>query len=156
MWALSFVPDSFLIYIVNTILIAGAISSFLTFFAINRLLRYFPAIAPYYLILQIISGLLLVSGIYLKGGYSVEMEWREKLKVAEERAAVAEEKAKETNIQIQTKIVERVKVVKEVQVVNQDRIIKEKEFIDKDCKVPSIAIDIHNDAAKNRKPEEKK
>jgi hypothetical protein len=156
MWALSFVPDSFLIYIVNTILIAGAISSFLTFFAINRLLRYFPAIAPYYLILQIVSALLLVSGIYLKGGYSVEMEWREKLKVAEERAAVAEEKAKETNVQIQTKIVERVKVVKEVQVVNQDRIIKEKEFIDKDCKVPGIAIDIHNDAAKNRKPEEKK
>lgn len=156
MWALSFVPDSILIYIVNAILITGAISSFLTFFAINRLLRYFPAIAPYYLILQIVSGSLLVAGIYLKGGYSVEMDWREKLAVAEERARVAEEKSAATNVQIQTKVVERIKVVKEVQIVNQDRIVKEKEYIDKECKVPNIAIDIHNDAAKNRKPEDKK
>ena len=55
-------------------------------------------------------------------------------------------------LNIRLKIVEKIKVVKEVQVVNRDRIVKQKEYIDKECKVPQIAIDIHNDAAKNRKP----
>jgi hypothetical protein len=152
MFLLSFVPDSFLLYIVNAILIIGAVGSFLTFFVLHRILNKFPALAPYYLLLQIVSAVLLIAGIYFKGGIGVEMEWREKLRIAEERAKIAEEKSAETNVVIQQKIVERVKVVKEIQVVNQDRIIKEKEYIDKECKLPAIAVDIHNDAAKNRKP----
>jgi hypothetical protein len=151
MFLLSFVPDSLLAWIINTILIAGAVGSFLTFFVLHRILNKFPALAPYYLLLQIVSAVMLVAGIYFKGGYGVEMEWREKLRAAEERAAIAEAKAAETNIVIQEKIVEKIKVVKEVQVVNRDRIVKQKEYIDKECKVPQIAIDIHNDAAKNRK-----
>jgi hypothetical protein len=152
MFLLSFVPDSLLAWIINTIFIVGAVGSFLTFFVLHRILNKFPALAPYYLLLQITSAVMLVAGIYFKGGYGVEMEWREKLRAAEERAAIAEAKAAETNIIIQEKIVERIKVVKEVQVVNRDRIVKQKEYIDKECKVPQIAIDIHNDAAKNRKP----
>jgi hypothetical protein len=65
---LSFVPDSFLLYIVNAILIAGAIGTFLTFFILHRIVRWFPAIAPYHLILQIVSIVMLVAGVYLKGG----------------------------------------------------------------------------------------
>jgi hypothetical protein len=156
MWMLSFVPDAALIYFVNTILLVGAISSFITFFAINRLLRYFPALAPYYLLLQIVSAGLLVAGIYFKGGYDTESEWRLKVKEAQERAAIAEQKAEETNSKVQIKVVEKIKVVREVQVVNRDRIVKEKEIIDKDCKLAPQAVDIHNDAAKNRKPEASK
>jgi preprotein translocase subunit SecF len=152
MWLLSFVPDSFLLWLVNTILIVGAIGAFLSFFLLHKILNKIPALAPYHLLIQIVSAVLLVAGIYFKGGYSVEMEWRDKLKAAEERAAIAEVKAAETNIIIQEKIVERIKVVKEIQIVNQDRIVKQKEYIDRDCKVPQIAIDIHNDAARNRKP----
>lgn len=156
MWMLSFIPDSFLIYIINLILLAGIVGSILFFFVLHRILRWFPALSPYYLLLQIISAALLVAGIYFKGGYSVEMEWREKLRIAEERARAAEEQASKKNVEIQTKIVEKVKVVKDTQYVIQEKLKEVEKVIDKDCKVAPEAIDIHNAAAKNRKPGEAK
>jgi preprotein translocase subunit SecF len=148
MWMLSWLPDAFLLYVVNTILVAGAISFFITFFAINRVMRWFPAIAPYYLILQIVSTVLLVAGIYFKGGYSVEMSWREKVADLENKIAVSEQQSKEANVQIKTVIKEKIKVVKEVQVVIQDRIVEKEKLIDKECKVAPEAVSILNDAAK--------
>jgi hypothetical protein len=156
MWMLSFVPDSFLVYIVNAILIAGAIGTFLSFFVIHRIVRWFPAIAPYHLILQIISIVMLVAGVYLKGGYGVEMEWREKLRIAEERAKAAEEQAKVVNEVIVTQYRDRVKVVKEQVVVYQDKIKEVEKIINQECKVAPEVIDIHNAAVKNKKMEANK
>ncbi len=145
---LSFVPDSFLIWIVNAILISGAIGTFFTFFILHRVVRWFPAIAPYHLILQIVSIVLLIGGVYLKGGYGVEMEWREKLRIAEERARSAEEQAKKVNEKIVTVYKDRVKVVKENVVVYQDKIKEVEKIINKECKIAPEVIDIHNNAAK--------
>ena len=156
MWMLSFVPDSFLLYIVNAILIAGAIGTFLTFFILHRVVRWLPAIAPYHLILQIISIVLLVAGVYLKGGYGVEMEWREKLRVAEERARAAEEQAKVVNEKVVTVYKDKIKVVTDTKFVIQEKIKEVEKIIDKECKVAPEAVDIHNAAAKNRKPGESK
>ena len=153
---LSFVPDAFLAYIVNAILIAGAIGTFFTFFILHRVVRWFPAIAPYHLILQIISIVMLVAGVYLKGGYGVEMEWREKLRVAEERARLAEEQAKVVNEVVVTKYKDRVKTVKEQVVVYQDKIKEVEKIINQECKVAPEVIDIHNTAAKNKKMEANK
>jgi hypothetical protein len=153
---LSFVPDSFLLYIVNAILIAGAIGTFLTFFILHKIVRWLPAIAPYHLILQIISIALLVAGVYLKGGYGVEMEWREKLRVAEERARLAEEQAKVVNEKIVTVYKDRVKVVTDTKIVIQEKIKEVEKIIDAKCEVATEAVDLHNAAAKNRKPGENK
>jgi uncharacterized membrane protein YraQ (UPF0718 family) len=156
MWMLAFVPDAFLAYIVNAILIAGAIGTFFTFFILHRVVRWVPAIAPYHLILQIVSIVLLVAGVYLKGGYGVEMEWREKLRIAEERAKAAEEQAKVVNEKIVTVYKDRVKVVTDTKFVIQEKIKEVEKIIDKECKVAPEAVDIHNAAAKNRKPGESK
>jgi len=156
MWMLSFVSDSFLLYIVNAILIAGVIGTFLTFFILHKVVRWLPALAPYHLILQIISIVLLVAGVYLKGGYGVEMEWREKLRVAEERARAAEEQAKVVNEKIVTVYKDRVKVVTETKVVIQEKLKEVEKIIDAKCEVVPEAVDIHNSAAKNRKPGENK
>ena len=153
---LAFVPDAFLAYIVNAILIAGAIGTFFTFFILHRVVRWVPAIAPYHLILQIVSIVLLVAGVYLKGGYGVEMEWREKLRIAEERAKAAEEQAKVVNEKIVTVYKDRVKVVTDTKFVIQEKIKEVEKIIDKECKVAPEAVDIHNAAAKNRKPGESK
>lgn len=148
MWMLSFVPDSFLLWVVNTILIAGAIGTFFTFFILHRVVRWLPAIAPYHLILQIISIVLLVAGVYFKGGVGVEMEWREKLRAAEERARIAEEQGKQVNKEIVTVYKDRVKVVKENVIVYQDKIKEVEKIINQECKVAPEAIDILNEAAK--------
>ncbi len=156
MWMLAFIPDSFLIYVINAILIAGAVGSFLFFFVLHRILRWFPALSPYYLILQVISAVLLVAGIYLKGGYGVEMEWRAKVAELEEKIKNSEEKVPQINTVIQKVYVDKVKTVKDTQYVIQEKIKEVEKIIDKECKVAPEAIDLHNAAAKNAKPGESK
>jgi len=156
MWMLAFVPDAFLVYIVNAILIAGAIGTFFTFFILHKVVRWLPALAPYHLILQIISIVMLVAGVYLKGGYGVEMEWREKLRIAEERARAAEAQAKVVNEKIVTVYKDRVKVVTETKIVIQEKLKEVEKIIDANCEVVPEAVDLHNAAAKNRKPGENK
>ena len=153
---LSFVPDSLLLYIVNAILIIGAVGSFLTFFVLHRVLRWFPALSPYYLVLQVVSAGLLVAGIYFKGGYDTEASWREKLQVAEEKARIAEEQAKQVNEKVVTVYKDRVKVVTDTKVVIQEKLKEVEKIIDGKCEVAPEAIDTHNAAAKNRKPVENK
>jgi hypothetical protein len=147
---LSFVPDSLLYWIVNTILVIGAIGSFLSFFVLHKILNKFPALAPYHLLIQIVSIVLLVAGVYLKGGYGVEMAWRERVADLEAKIKVAEEQSSTANDQIRTVVKEKIKVVKEVQVVVQERIKEVEKKIDAECKVDSEAINIINDAAKNQ------
>jgi hypothetical protein len=147
---LSFVPDSLLIWIVNTILIIGAIGSFLSFFVLHKILNKIPALAPYYLLIQVVSAVLLVAGIYFKGGYDVESSWRDKIRVAQEKAALAEQQAKEANVKLEAEIKKKQRVVKENTIVYRDRIREVEKIIDKECKVAPEAIDIHNAAAKNK------
>jgi hypothetical protein len=151
MWLLSFLPDSLLMYIINGVLVVGAVSFFLSFFVLHRILNKFPALAPYHLVIQIISVVLLVAGIYFKGGYSTEMMWRERVKEVEAKVAAAEAKSKETNTVIQTQYRDKVKTVKEVQVVVQERIVKEAVQMDSECKVDANAISILNQAAGGKK-----
>ena len=150
MWMLSFVPDSLLYWIVNTILVIGAIGSFLSFFVLHKILNKFPALAPYHLLIQIVSIVLLVAGVYLKGGYGVEMAWRERVANLEAKIKVAEAKSEQANIDLAAKQKEKVKVVKEVQVVIKEKIVQVASKIDAECKVDPDAISIINDAAKNQ------
>jgi hypothetical protein len=146
MWMLAFIPDAFLAWVINTILITGIVG-FLASFFFGYVVRWLPAIAPYHLLIQVVSIVLLVAGVYFKGGYSVEMEWRAKVAELESKVAVAEQKSKEVNTQIQTVYVDRVKVVKEKQIVIQEKLKTVEVKIDANCKVVPEAIDILNDAA---------
>ena len=146
---MSFVPDDFLLYVINTILIAGAVGSFLTFFALNRILRWFPAIAPYYLILQIVSAALLVGGIYFKGGYSVEISWREKVKEAEAKVAVAEEQSKELNIKLEEERRKKQKVKIEYYNTVKTEIKEVEKVINAKCEIDPQVNELLNKAATN-------
>ena len=151
MWMLSFIPDSLLIWAIHGILIAGVVGFLLSFFLLNKLLRWFPHLAPIHLLLQIISVILLVAGIYFKGGYNTEAEWRARVAEMEQKVAEAEAKSQQTNTIIKTKIVNKIKTIKEYQIVYQDRIKEIEKIIDAECKVAPEAITILNDAAKLRK-----
>ena len=112
MFLLSFVPDSFLATVVNFILIAGAVMTFLSFFVINKILNRWPGMSPYYHILQLVSAILLLGGVYFKGSYQTESEWRAKVQAAEERVKIAEQQAAEATGKIETKVVEKTKILK--------------------------------------------
>jgi hypothetical protein len=147
-WMIGWLPDSLLIYAVNILLVVGAVSAFLSFFVIHRIVRWFPALAPYHLILQIVSAVLLVGGLYFKGGYGVEMAWRERVAVLEEKVRVSEEKAKEVNTQVVVEYRDRVKVVTDTKIVIQEKIKEVEKIVDGQCKVAPEAVIIHNEAAK--------
>jgi uncharacterized membrane protein YraQ (UPF0718 family) len=150
MWMLAFIPDAFLAWVVNTILIAGIIGFAASFF-FGYVVRWLPAIAPYHLLIQIVSIVLLVSGVYFKGGYSVEMAWRDRVAEMEAKVAKSEAESKNANENIKTVYVDKVRVVKETQVVIQEKIKTVEVKIDSQCKITSDTVDILNDAAKGIK-----
>ena len=148
MWMLAFFPDAFLVWIINIILITGIVGFVASFF-FGFVVRWIPTIAPYHLLIQVISIVLLVAGVYFKGGYSVEMAWRERVAELEAKIAISEQQSKEVNEKIVTVYKDRVKVVKEKQIVVQEKIKTVEVMIDSVCKVTPESIDILNDAAAN-------
>jgi hypothetical protein len=82
---LHLLPDAFIEWIVNTILIAGALTTVAGFFV-----RFVPFVNQYRIPVQIAGILLLTTGVYFRGGYSTEMAWRERVREAEARVAAAQ------------------------------------------------------------------
>ena len=150
MWMLAFLPDAFLVWIINTILIVGIVGFVASFF-FGFVVRWIPTIAPYHLLIQVISIVLLVGGVYFKGGYSVEMAWRERVAELEAKIAISEKKSKEVNEKIVTVYKDRVKVVKETQIVVQEKIKTVEVKIDSQCKITADTVDILNQAAVGKK-----
>ena len=146
MWMLAFIPDAFLAWVINTVLITGIIGFAASFF-FGYVVRWLPAIAPYHLLIQVVSIVLLVAGVYFKGGYSVEMAWRERVAELEAKIAISEQQSKEVNEKIVTVYKDKVKVVKEVQVVVQEKIKTVEVKIDSQCKITDDTADILNQAA---------
>lgn len=150
MFLLNFIPDAFLIWIVNAILIAGIIGTVVAFF-FGFFVRYLPWIIPYRMLLQIVALVLLISGVYFKGGVGVEMSWRARVADMEAKVAKAEAASKTANENIKTVYVDKVRVVKETQVVIQEKIKTVEVKIDSQCKITTDTVDILNDAAKGIK-----
>lgn len=157
---LSFVPDSVLEMVVNVILVVGVISTFLTLFVINRILRWIPALAAIYPFLQLISVLILGAGIFFKGSYATEASWRDKVKEAQERAAQAEQEARNANEELAKVAAGKIKYIK-------GRTEYITEYIDREitkwdtkflpggvCEIPKEFIEAHNKGA--ARPEFKK
>jgi hypothetical protein len=157
MWILHLLPTAFIEWIVNVILIAGALTTVAGFFV-----RFVPFVNQYRIPVQIAGILLLTTGVYFRGGYSTEMVWRERVREAEARVAAAEQRSAETNTEIITKLVTQTKVIHEQgqdivkyidrEVVRTQEVIK---FVE-NCPIPSIIITTHNAAALNQPIEEKK
>lgn len=149
MWILSFIPDSFLIWVINGILIAGIAGTVSGFF-----FKFVPIINRYSTPLQLIGVVLLVAGVYFKGSYSTEMHWRGK--VAEMNAQI--EKIKSDSAKASKKVVykyiERTKIVKEKSNAIRTQVTKyiTKE-VDANCTIPGSAIVLHDAAAKNVVPD---
>lgn len=145
MWILHLLPDEMLLGVINSILILGVILSVLGFLVLNKLLLWFPPLANFYKLLQIVGIGLLVAGVYLKGGYSTEMEWRGRVAELEKKLQAAEQRSKDVTTDIQARVITKVKVIKEKgKTIYIDRpAIQE---FDKTCPIPKEVINIHNEA----------
>jgi len=157
MWILHLLPDAAIAWIVNTILIAGAVITVAGFFV-----RFIPFVNAYRIPVQILGILLLTAGVYFEGGYTTEMAWRERVQEVEAKLAVAENRSAEVNTEIVTRVVTQTRIVRErgddiVKYVDRE-VVKNQEVIKfvENCPIPEIIINTHNAAAQNRPIEEKK
>ena len=152
MWLLHLLPTSLILWIVNTLLVVGAVGVVLGFFV-----KFIPVVNTYRLPIQIASIIIFCTGIYWQGGYSVEQAWRERVTELEAQVARAEEQSKTVNQKIKTKTVTRIQIVKvrgEDQIKYIDReIVRYDEKFAKGgtCEIPREFIKAHNAAAEQPK-----
>ena len=157
MWILHLLPDSLIAWIVNTILIAGAVTTVAGFFV-----RFIPFVNTYRIPVQIAGILLLTLGVYFQGGYTTEIAWRERVAEVEAKLAAAETRSAEVNTEIVTRVVTQTRIVRErgddiIRYVDRE-VVKNQEVIQfvENCPIPEIIINTHNASARNQPIEEKK
>ena len=143
MWMMHLLPDSFLIFIINALLVAGLIGMVIGFIG-----GKIPFVGTYATIIKIVSIVLFCIGLYWKGGYSVEEDWRQRVADMEEKVRIAEEKSKEVNTVIETKYKDRVKKVTETRNIVVEKIKINEKIIDAKCELDPVVISILNEAAK--------
>ena len=136
-------PESFLIFIINALLVAGLIGMVIGFIG-----GKIPFVGTYATIIKIVSIVLFCIGLYWKGGYSVEEDWRQRVADMEEKVRIAEEKSKEVNTVIETKYKDRVKKVTETRNIIVEKIKINEKIIDAKCELDPVVISILNEAAK--------
>ena len=151
MWILHFLPDSLIIWFIHIVMIVGAASAIAGYFFVG-----IPYIGSRRTLFQILGVVLLIAGVYLKGGYSAEMQWRDRVAEVEAKVKVAEEKAKKANTQVQTKIVTKIVKIQEKATVAKETIRRNKEVINRECKLSDEAISAYNFSITKTKPQEKK
>ena len=149
MWMLAWVPDSLLLWIVHAVLVAGIVGTFLSFFLLHRIVRWFPALAPWHLLLQIVSIALLVGGVYFKGGYDTESSWRAKVKEAETKVAIAEQQSQKLNEDLKVEQKKKQKVRVEYYNTVKTQIKEVERQINAECKLDPKVNELLNKAAKN-------
>ena len=143
MFLLHLLPDAFLIWIINLLLVGGLIGIVVGFFGSK-----IPFVGTYARMIQIASIIIFCIGLYWKGGYSVESDWRERVAEMEAKIKIAEEKSKETNIVIETKYKDRVKKITETRDIIVEKIKINEKIIDAKCELDPMVISILNEAAK--------
>ena len=151
MWILHLIPDSFLIWVVNIACLAGLSMTVLGFF-----FGWVPGVSRYKTPLQILGIIILTVGVYWKGGYSTEIAWRARVAEVEKKVAIAEAKAKQANTKVQEKIVTKIVKIQEKATVAKETIRRNKEVINRECKLSDEAISAYNFSITKTKPEEKK
>lgn len=151
MWLLHFLPDSFIQFIVHTILLVGIVGTFLSFFVINKILRAFPFLSHYVNIAQLVSAVALIAGVYFEGGYSTEMQWRERVREMEAKVAKAEVESKQANAELEKKSTERVRVIQGKQIIVKQYIDREVAKYNESCIIPQVFVNAHNQSAEQSK-----
>ena len=142
MWLLQWLPD----LVFHLILLVGLLGLGASF-----LLKFFPTVAPYKVLIQVVASLMIVLGVYMEGAISNQAWWELRVAEAEKRVAEAEKKAAEANGKIEYKIVEKVKLVEVVDRKVQQQIRDLANKMDQRCYVIPEVNTIHNDAATARK-----
>ena len=142
MWILHFLPDTFIVWFCNVLLLTGVAVTIAGFFA-HRI----PLVSQYQLPFKILGIALLTLGVYFRGGLAVEAEWRERVAAVEEKLKVAEQQSAKENTRIETRVVQKTEyITRRGQDIIQ-YVDREVAKYDETCAIPPPFIRAHNRAA---------
>lgn len=166
MWIFTIMPE-WVTHLVFTIGLLGVIAGFV--------LGFVPFINKYILPIKIISLIVFAFGLYLEGGLADNKEWELKVKEVEAKVAKAEAESARLNTDLQAALTNKGQVIKEkgdtiikyvdryrdreiLKTVEGPERVRVEEVIKyvENCPVPKELLNIHNDAAKLNKKEDKK
>jgi hypothetical protein len=148
MWILHFLPDALILWICNTVLLAGLLLTGTAFF-----IKRIPVVNQYRTPAQVLGIALLVAGVYWRGGYAIEQEWRERVAEVEAKVAAAEAQSKEANTKIVTKVVTKTQVIRTrgetiTKYIDREIVKYDEKFAPGgQCEIPREFIKALNDAA---------
>ena len=153
MWLLHFLPDSYLSFIVDAVLILGFFATVLTCFLLKYLVRLVPALAPHVFVAQVASVAVFLCGVYFKGGYSTEMMWRERVAEVQEQLKEAQQQSNQLNDQLEELAKKKTQVIRGrteyiTRYIEKD-VAKYDDRFSKNgmCAIPQEFVKAHNDAA---------
>jgi hypothetical protein len=141
MWILNWVPD-IAFHLILAIGVLGLIASFF--------LGFIPFIFTYKVPVQIISILLIVCGVWFEGVLSANDVWEQKVSQLEVKLAQAEKQSSDLNTLLIEQMLENEKKMIEVMSANKKYLDSIRVKVDKECKIGSEVINIHNSSAKNQ------
>jgi hypothetical protein len=149
MWQLSFlwslIPTWLITVLVNGLIIAGLVG-----ISAGWIARWVPYFNLYKGPIQLIGIVCLVLGVYFKGGADVERSWRERVRELEAKVAIAEKQSVEANQKLSNQLQQNKKLTQEVKNANQASIRANAVKIDSECRVPDVAISLHNSSSLNQ------
>ena len=142
MWILNWLPD-FVFHLIVIVGILGLLTS--------QFFSFIPFVGTYTLPIKIVSIVLLVIGVWFEGGISNNESWLAKVRELEFQVAKAEAKSNEANVMLTSQLAAKNKEIAKSQAELKIKIKEMANAIDAECKVPSIAINILNEAARGPK-----
>jgi hypothetical protein len=149
MWQLAYIwtliPTAVITWIVNGLIVVGIVGVCASWVA-----KWIPFVNMYRGPVQLVGIVCLVLGVYMKGGADVEMRWRNKVEEFQNKIAVAESQSKEANKKLVDELKKSSQLTKEVKDANKAKIRANAIKIDSECRVPDIAIELHNGASLNQ------
>ena len=142
MWILDWMP-AWVFHLTVLVGLGGILASWV--------LAFVPFITMYRLPIQVVSVIVLVFGVYAEGGLSNQQKWELRVVQAEKKVLISEAKAEELTRKLTELILKNEQDIKEITTSNLTQLRNISAKIDRQCKVDSDAINILNNAAKNKK-----
>jgi len=142
MWILHFLPDTFILWFCNILLLVGVVATAAGFVA-HRI----PLVWQYQLPFKVLGIALLVLGVYFRGGVSVETEWRERVAAVEAKLAAAEKASADANVKIDAKSQKKTTEIRQRTTYIRQYVDREVVLYDAGCAIPEPFVRAHNTAA---------
>jgi len=142
MWILHFLPDAFVVWFCNILLLAGVALTVAGFF-----IKSIPLLNQYRMPAQVLGIALLTLGVYFRGGLAVETDWRERVAAVEEKLKAAEQQSAKENTRIETQVVRKTEYITRRGQDIVQYVDREVARYDATCAIPEPFIRVHNRAA---------